>query len=308
MDQNNIFYLPEIIKLLEDISSKDSDIFFKEILELAIKIIPEADYGSLIMFYPQKNIMLYLSVIGHNENILLNQSFYYENMNFKDEVTLINDNIVEHNKNYISKSYKIIKKASLPIKQTLLYQSQISKTSWIQFSLDISENNNNNNNFFSDNSKEILKLFGNIAKIFIINKLKDEKMKSIISELKMKNYEYELLNENNINTIIDFLNYKAFERADNFIKILKIFINNIPFTDKAILGTKENNRIIIIDNIGYDLMINKLTIKSIKEDIVTFEELSGEFFELTFKIKNDIMIFIKINDRNIKYLKYLNIG
>lgn len=60
--------LPELVKLLEDTYDhvENVDEYFEKVVQLAIKVIPEADYASLIMLLADQKKLIWFAAIGHD--------------------------------------------------------------------------------------------------------------------------------------------------------------------------------------------------------------------------------------------------
>ncbi|WGS65866.1 HD-GYP domain-containing protein [Marinitoga aeolica] len=314
LSRNVVNNFTKLIEMLETIfdETQNMDEYYEKLLELAIKTIPEADYGSLIMIIPEKNSWIWLATVGHNKNLLCNMTFYINRKNLKEGLIFVDGNILEKTKENMSEySYRIIKKASTPIKQTIAYHLKITEKIWMGFALDIDANSNKT---FSEDSINILKLFGNLAKIFLKNKIEKDKINELNKELKFKNYEYQKLNEemhNKYKIFIDSIHQLSqllISSDDEKYLIkesLRICAKIIPFFEKAIFAKRMDNKIIIKDSIGYEnLMVEKLKIKrEFKEknmNIITFSEIEGDFYQI--KVVSSYYIFIKLNEKNREYL------
>ncbi|OQY09144.1 MAG: hypothetical protein B6I29_04080 [Marinitoga sp. 4572_148] len=260
----------------------------------------------------KKNSWIWLATLGHDNNILKKMSFYIRADDLIDENIVLYDDVLEYRKKLMSQyTYELLKKATKPIKSTLSKYLKIDEKLWVVFSLDISKDSEKN---FSKDSQETLKLFGNLAKIYLKNRIEKEKMIELIKNLKYKNYEYQKLNEelhNKYRTFIDSI-YKLSKLLisssdENYLikESLKICAESIPFFDKAIFAKKIDNKIIIKDSMGYEnLMVKELKIQSeVKKnnmDIISFSEIEGEFYQI--KVFSQYYILIKLNEKNREYI------
>jgi hypothetical protein len=304
LSQNVIDNIPKLISLLESISkeNEDMDQFYNELLKTAIKIIPEADYGSLILINKDKSSWSWLSVVGHNEELLKKMTFHIKADDLIDGNVVLYDDVIEYRKKYMPNYvYNMLQKATTPIKCTLANYVKISENLFIDFSLDIDKNSEKT---FSKDSKEILKLFGNIAKIFLKNKMEKNKLNELNKELKYKNYQLLEMNkkiQKMYNNALDIINNMAnitlnIKDEESLLKnVFRTLVKIIPFAEKAILVEKEKDKLVIIDKIGFEkLVMNELSVKENNKNIVEFFELSGKYIQTQFDKKTDI--YIEINE------------
>ncbi|MBM7558574.1 HD-GYP domain-containing protein [Marinitoga litoralis] len=304
LNQNVIDNIPKLISLLESLSkeNEDMDQFYNELLKTAIKIIPEADYGSLILINKNKNSWSWLSVVGHNEELLKKMTFHIKADDLIDGNVVLYDDVIEYRKKYMPNYvYNMLQKATTPIKCTLANYVKISENLFIDFSLDIDKNSEKT---FSKDSKEILKLFGNIAKIFLKNKMEKNKLNELNKELKYKNYQLLEMNkkiQKMYNNALDIINNMAnitlnIKDEESLLKnVFRTLVKIIPFAEKAILVEKEKDKLVIIDKIGFEkLVMNELSVKENNKNIVEFFELSGKYIQTQFDKKTDI--YIEINE------------
>lgn len=317
LNQNVIDNIPKLISLLEAISkeNEDMDQFYDELLKTAIKIVPEADYGSLIMIIPEKNSWTWLATVGHNKNLLCNMTHSIKAKNLKEGLIFVDGNIIEKTKDNMSEySYKIIKRASTPIKQTMAYHMKITEKIWMEFTLDIDANSNKT---FSEDSINILKLFGYIAKIFLKNKLEKNKLNELNKELKFKNYQLLEINKkiqkmyNNVLEIISDMTNNTYDlnsKENLLVKGFKTLIKIIPFVEKALLCEKNDEKIKILEKVGFEnLILKELNIKEINNNIVEFIELSEKYIQIEFD-RNTYIYFGIENKEYIKLFEIYNIN
>ncbi|KAF2955194.1 HD-GYP domain-containing protein [Marinitoga sp. 38H-ov] len=315
LSQNVIDNIPKLISLLESISNEtyNMDDFYNELLKTAISIIPEADYGSLILI--NNDSWNWLAAIGHDNNILKKMSFKIKNDDLIDGNVIIYNDVLEYRKKLMHKYvYETLKKATIPIKSTMAYHLKINDNLWIQFSLDIAKESQKT---FSEDSKETLKLFGNLAKIFLKNKIEKDKIIELNKELKIKNYQLLEINKKmqrmyeNTLDIINNMNKITRSIKDDESLIINVFntlVKIIPFVEKALLVEKKNKKVKIKEKIGFGyLTLKELSIKEIKNNIIEFIELDGYFVQTKFE--DNIYILLKIEkDENYELFNVYNIN
>ncbi|WGS65796.1 HD domain-containing phosphohydrolase [Marinitoga aeolica] len=178
------FKLIKLTKIMSKLKfSSTFDEFYNDLLRTAIFLIPEADYGSIIFIDSKKNQWKFLSAYGHNFEMLKNITYAAGHTPTKEKIKII-DNIIENEKIEMNEeSYKILKAASKPIKQTMIYEIKLKEEQWINFCLDIDINSEKT---FSEESKEIFEIFANLARAFWIEKLSYEYTKDTYLNLAKK--------------------------------------------------------------------------------------------------------------------------
>lgn len=178
------FKLIKLTKIMSKLKfSSTFEEFYNELLRTAIFLIPEADYGSIIFIDSKKNQWKFLSAYGHNSEMLKNITYAAGHTPTKEKIKII-DNIVENERIEMNnESYKILREASKPIKQTMIYEIKLKENQWINFCLDIDINSEKT---FSEESKEIFEIFANLARAFWIEKLSYEYIKDTYLNLANK--------------------------------------------------------------------------------------------------------------------------
>jgi HD-GYP domain-containing protein (c-di-GMP phosphodiesterase class II)/ABC-type amino acid transport substrate-binding protein len=178
------FKLIKLTKIMSKLNfSSTFDDFYNDLLRTAIFLIPEADYGSIIFIDSKKNHWKFLSAYGHNFEMLKNITYAAGHTPTEEKIKII-DNIVENERIEMNNdSYKILREASKPIKQTMIYEIKLKEGQWINFCLDIDINSEK---IFSEESKEILEIFANLARAFWIEKLSYEYIKDTYLNLAKK--------------------------------------------------------------------------------------------------------------------------
>jgi PAS domain S-box-containing protein len=138
--------------------------FLGELLNNAIKIIPEADYGSVYIY--EKGKVNFINTIGYELSSLKDinipeEAFFNKN----DNIEIINfSEVKRRNKKFMDqKNYNKLKKLSYKMKEILYMDLEISGQKKAGLSLDISEKSSKN---FTNNSLSVFKAFHNIALSF----------------------------------------------------------------------------------------------------------------------------------------------
>lgn len=305
--------LPELVKLLEDTYDhvENVDEYFEKILQLAINVIPEADYASLIMLLPDQKKINWFAAVGHDIKKLSKFSYHIKNLDL-EILEAINGKIIEGNvlerfeKYFTINEIKQLKKSLKSCKQSIVYALELNRKYYLIFSLDISESSEKR---FSDKSKDLMKVFANIAYIFIKFKMKEEEIKDSMKNTINEREKYERLREEFLSRVKIFkdilmklisLYINKGRKTLYSNEILKHIISNMPFIEKGIIIEMKDDKFNIINEIGYEsLKIKEISIKDIYRknniNVITFNELSGEYFELT-SIDENTNILLKINE------------
>jgi len=142
----------------------DKDIFLSEILESAIEIVPEADYGKILSLNEEKQKWEFVDTIGHNidnlKNIKLDKELFPEL--HKKEV--IYDSNYSININKLTENKKVIlKDAFKAIEKSLYTNIKIDEEPVGRLVLDIAKGSNEE---FTKVSEKILRSFSNLASAF----------------------------------------------------------------------------------------------------------------------------------------------
>ncbi|WP_129408269.1 HD domain-containing phosphohydrolase [Marinitoga lauensis] len=205
------FKLIKLTKIMSKLKLTSTfDEFYNELLRTAIFLIPEADYGSIIFIDSKKNQWKFLSAYGHNFEMLKSITYAAGHTPTKEKIKIIN-NIVENERIEMNdESYKILKEASKPIKQTMIYEIKLKEEQWINFCLDIDINSEKS---FSEESKEIFEIFANLARAFWIEKLSYEYIKdayiNLANKLAFIAEEYDDITGKHIYRVAEFSKFIA---------------------------------------------------------------------------------------------------
>ncbi|MEC9491091.1 MAG: HD domain-containing phosphohydrolase, partial [Halanaerobiales bacterium] len=154
-----------LVSDIDNLSTISENEFLIKILQQAVAIVPEADYGSVYVF--GEEYVEYIDCIGFNLEVLKeqeikNEAFY----NYDSSIGIINstDLKTRNEKNMTERDFKNLKEESLnKIKETMFMDLEINGSKKAGISLDIKAGSNK---VFTDGSKKIFKAFYNIASSF----------------------------------------------------------------------------------------------------------------------------------------------
>jgi len=170
----------ELVADMEDKTLLNEKEFFAELLENAIEIVPEADYGKICVIN-EKDKFEIIDGIGHKFELL---------KDIKIDKALMKD--LDKVEAYKSESYCIdyeklpeeqkenFKKALKPIKHSLNINIKIENKTVAKLTLDIKEDSNEK---FSNTTQKILKSFANLAASFFAFKRFDSLKTNFTREL-----------------------------------------------------------------------------------------------------------------------------
>ncbi len=148
-------------KLVESASNNDEK-YLSDLLKFSLKVFPEADCGSISLIEEGK--IRFIESVGHNLEKLqkLNiKSEYLANSNIN---TVIIDNLLEKNINRMPYPVFIgLKKASKPVKQSLISKFKLGDEPLGNISLDIS---NKKRSEFGDDSKQLIEGISSMISAF----------------------------------------------------------------------------------------------------------------------------------------------
>ena len=168
---------------------EDEETFLKEILERAMEIIPEADYGSVAVVNGKD--WRFVHAVGHDIKKLREVSFRKEDFidirrsrdsqKLGDGVALV-ENISDKTANNMESDKKeIFEDATLPISRTLISQFKADEEFLGHLTLDIARGSEKE---FSRDSIRVFSALGNIASAFLafkrLSKIREEFQKEII--------------------------------------------------------------------------------------------------------------------------------
>ena len=135
--------------------------FFNEMLDLALELIPKADYGSISIF--EGDEWKFVATRGHDLNILQKIPLKRRYAVVENRVRII-DRILEEDKHTFPEDVmKMMEKASKPIKSTLLAPLMIGEEIFGFFALDIADGKNA---IFSEHDVEMVDKFAKIISGF----------------------------------------------------------------------------------------------------------------------------------------------
>ncbi|MFW6280409.1 MAG: HD domain-containing phosphohydrolase, partial [Halanaerobium sp.] len=170
----------ELISNMDDKKLLNEKEFFSNLLEHAIKIIPEADYGKICIINNQ-NKCEFIDAVGHDIEIL-------EKTKIDKKLLFHRENkIVNKTNNYFfdinklkSETKKDFLNALKPIKSSLYINIRIDDQTVGRIGLDLKENSSRK---FSDTSKKVLNSFSTLASSFFAFKRFDDLQTNFTKEL-----------------------------------------------------------------------------------------------------------------------------
>ncbi|WP_459996016.1 HD domain-containing phosphohydrolase [Marinitoga arctica] len=159
---NKFMKMTEVLSKMK--ASNSIDEFYKNILEVAINIISEADYGSIIIIDLENQKTKFVASYGHNLNKLKRITSIIGKIPDKEDIRVVNNVIYEEkNENFPENEFNLLLEAAFPIKETLIHEIALNKNLWARISLDISQKSEKH---FSENSHRLIEGFGNLIKAF----------------------------------------------------------------------------------------------------------------------------------------------
>ena len=177
---NRFVNMIDLISNMEDKTLLDEKEFFSDLLENAVDIVPEADYGKICIINKEDECE-FLDAVGHDIdklkklNIDKRKLFNYEKSGiYKSKDYFINLNQVS------SKDKKILKEALKPIKDSLYININLSGEIVGRIALDIKENNVKE---FSKTTKKIMESFSTLSSGFFAFKRFDNLKTNFTKEL-----------------------------------------------------------------------------------------------------------------------------
>ncbi|WP_175418207.1 MULTISPECIES: HD domain-containing phosphohydrolase [unclassified Marinitoga] len=171
---NNLFRMTEVLSHMTPGNSLED--FYKEVLELVIEIVPEADYGSIVLIDVEKKTTKFIASYGHSFEDLKKIKSLIGKIPKRENTRIVKDVLdEERNKELNEKDYKTLKNAVKPIKETLIREIQLNPNIWIKIAVDIAKNSKKN---FSENSVKLIEGFGNLIKAFWLEKLSVQEVKN----------------------------------------------------------------------------------------------------------------------------------
>jgi len=143
-----------------DTINKD-ETFFKRLLETAMRIIPESDYGSISLVDGDK--WTFVAAVGHDLEKLKLIPLKKSYLVFFCEPVIV-EKLRDQNKELPDGIYQRIEEASMPVRYSLIAPLVVNGEYLGNIDLDIDENSEK---AFSKDSIKILKAFSNIANAFL---------------------------------------------------------------------------------------------------------------------------------------------
>ncbi|CCU78410.1 hypothetical protein HSACCH_00599 [Halanaerobium saccharolyticum subsp. saccharolyticum DSM 6643] len=170
----------ELVSNMGDKTLLSEKEFFSDLLNKAIEIIPEADYGKICIINEQEQCE-FIDAVGHDLNILEKIRFDKKFLFHKDSKTInsTNDYFFEINK-LKSETKEDFIKGFKPIKNSLYINIVIDGQTVGRMALDIKKNSSKE---FTDTTKKVLKSFSTLASSFFAFKRFDDLQTNFTKEL-----------------------------------------------------------------------------------------------------------------------------
>jgi diguanylate cyclase (GGDEF)-like protein len=259
--------LENIINLITSIdmtSAKSLEDFLIELFDTVLKVIPEADYGSVFLY--KKDYIKYLKTKGHDMEFLNSLKVPSEAFSQFDRSR---STIVEHIENVplpgmSEEKLKIFEEKTLTMKQSITFNLTINDKKIAGISLDIAEKSEKS---FDETTIQIMEAFRELSNIFL-------KIQSYQLELNRKATYDSLTGTYNRRIILQILgqNIKLAKRQSQPVSVCFIDVDKLKYINDH-LGHR----------IGDSLLINVTRI--IKENIREMDSLArigGDEFLIVF--------------------------
>ncbi|MFW5987922.1 MAG: HD domain-containing phosphohydrolase [bacterium] len=170
----------ELVSNMEEKTLLSEQEFFSNLLEHAVEIVPEADYGKICIINKQGDCK-FIDTVGHNIKIL-------KDINIDKEILINKRNkFVNNTKNYFfnidkmeTEKRKLFLKALKPIKESLYININVDGQLIGRIGLDIKKDSSKN---FSDITKKVLESFSTLASSFFAFKRFEDLQTNFTKEL-----------------------------------------------------------------------------------------------------------------------------
>lgn len=159
--------LANLISIVTDIDKQyiTNEEYYSKLIQTAIKIIPNADYGSVSIGYDSK--WEFISAVGHDLDKLKAIPLKKNYMVNSKEIVIYD--IISENKSKLPPEIeKQVTEATKPIKQSMITTITLPEGKRLNFALDVDKNNYGT---FNRDSIEIFRAFTKLAENFIKNKM-----------------------------------------------------------------------------------------------------------------------------------------
>jgi hypothetical protein len=270
-------------KLIEAVPKKGEE-FLWELLELALKNIPEADYGSISIV--DADMWRYAAAIGHDWELLkqiplkpqYSLKFDITNNKLSTNVYII-ENILQSDTAYMPKKVqRMMMEASKPIKQSLIAEICFNGKCKGHICLDIAEKSPKN---FQEASKPIIKAIGDLAAAYL-----------------MMSESYSMVD--NLESIIRLsgkLVYCAVNNDESFLsELLSIALGQIKEADYGSISVVDGDTWRFVDAKGHDIEGLK-SVRLTRNNMIDFGKASrrDEISSVNIEILEDISDFAMVN-------------
>ncbi|SHH55315.1 HD domain-containing phosphohydrolase [Thermosipho atlanticus] len=168
--------LYRMIDLLSTMTpGQDIEKFYKVVLETAVQIVPEADYGSIILLNTKNKTARFVAAYGHDLKKLQQIKKLFTLVPRRENIRIVKDIVnTEKIEEFSEEEYETLRKAAKPSKETLVNEIQLKPELWIKLSLDIDVKSKKS---FSEQSKKLISGLGNLMKAFWLEKLSLEEIR-----------------------------------------------------------------------------------------------------------------------------------
>lgn len=158
--------------------------FMQRILQTAVRLIPEADYGSIYRYVDSK--VNFVDTYGYDleklQQINIPAAAFYNRENFIEVIDIAE--LKKRNKLYMEQSdFKRLEKDTYKMKKVMYFDLEINGIKKIGLSLDIADRKDNRAGNFSDNSQKIFKAIYELASAFYKNREFNRLQSDFIKEL-----------------------------------------------------------------------------------------------------------------------------
>ncbi|MGM0642048.1 MAG: diguanylate cyclase domain-containing protein [Thermotogota bacterium] len=259
--------LENIIKLISSIditATKSLEQFLADLFDTALKVIPEADYGSVFIY--KKDEILYLKTKGHDINFLNRTRIPSEAFTQFERTQSV---IVEHIEKVdlpgmTEDQIERFRKGSKPMKQSITFNLTLDDKKVAGISLDIAEDSDKS---FDENTKQIMEAFRKISNIFL-------KIQNYQMELTRKATYDSLTNTYNRRVILEILgqNINIAKREKSPLSVCFIDVDKLKYINDH-LGHKIGDKLL--------LNVTKIIKNNIRE-IDNIARIGGDEFLIVF--------------------------
>ncbi len=302
--------LEGLVKLSGKMSSyamEGSDGFLVELLDMAIRLIPEADYGSISII--EEDNWNFVVAVGHDidklKYIPFKKDYFYDFNNddikpfvlYKEDNVVLTDYIVDNVQPKMPEEiHRVFAQASKPIRQSLIVQLNINNEWLGHLGLDIDINSQKK---FSVQSVKVLNAFGSLASAFMAFQRLSALQKLHQQEMNLKLQKSQEWTKVLEETITD-RTFAVRNLLDNTGQGLLTFGENLTIDDEH-----SSQCSIIFGQSIKGKRLSELIHPCDAEQQLFFDGVFKEIFSITNKWSETIFLSllpeeVKINSRDIK--------